>query len=98
MRGKDTLKLDISKLLNISTRVSWAMTIACVFILFFPSDCLPFQIDTFRERYGLWIFIVIAVSISLYFSHIAKWIWKTINKSEIKRKRGIHINIYLRIS
>lgn len=86
MRGEDTLKLDISKLLNISARVSWAITVACVFILFFPSDWLPFQIDTFREQYGLWIFIVLAVAISLCLSHAAKWIWEKVKQAWDKKK------------
>ncbi|GAA4293732.1 hypothetical protein GCM10023142_30140 [Anaerocolumna aminovalerica] len=86
MRGEDTLKLDISKLLNISARVSWAITVACVFILFFPGDWLPFQIDTFREQYSLWIFIVMSVSISLCLSHASKCIWKKINQAWDKKK------------
>ena len=68
------MNLDIGKVLDVSARVSFAVCFACMFLLFFPAILLPFDITVFREKYGIWIFIVFAVSASLLISHIVKHI------------------------
>ena len=68
------MNLDIGKVLDVSARVSFAVCSACVLLLFFPAILLPFDITVFREKYGIWIFIVFAVSASLLISHIVKYI------------------------
>ena len=68
------MNLDIGKVLDVSARVSFAVCSACVLLLFFPAILLPFDIAVFREKYGIWIFIVFAVSASLLISHIVKYI------------------------
>ena len=67
------MKVDLSNLLNISARVSFAVVLACAFILFFPAQYLPFQINSFREQNGLWIFFIMAVSIAICLSYMLKW-------------------------
>ena len=67
------MKVDLSNLLNVSTRVSFAVVFACAFILFFPAQYLPFQIDFFREQNGLWIFFIMVIAAAICLSYIVKW-------------------------
>lgn len=78
------MKVDLSKLLEISARTAGAVSVACVALLFFPEKLLPFDITDFRDSNGIWIFIVLVVSISILFSYLIKgfinWIMKKIDK------------------
>lgn len=80
------MKFDLSNLLNISARASFAASVACVLILFFPAHWLPFPIDAFRNQHGLWIFIVMVVAGSISFSHATKWGIEKIKKAVEKKK------------
>lgn len=82
----DKMKVDLSNILNISARVSAAIIIAGILILFFPEQWLPFRIDDFRNQYGLWVFIVTIVAGAIGFSYVIKWITEKI-KQAISRKR-----------
>lgn len=73
MSDKSEIVDSVSNLLNVSARVAGAVAIACAIILFFPEQWLPFQIDSFRMKYGLWIFLIMVTACSLCFSYAGKW-------------------------
>ncbi len=77
---------SLPKLLDISARISGAIAVACILILFFPMSWLPFEIEEFRAQYGLWIFLVMAVTISLCVSYVVKWIGERIKEKFEKLK------------
>ena len=79
------MEIDVSKILDISARVAFALCIAAVVLLFFPAALLPFDILSFRDKYGFWIFLVLAISLALLLSYLLKWVigW-------IKSKIGNH--------
>ncbi|MCI8471816.1 MAG: hypothetical protein HFE65_01770 [Clostridiales bacterium] len=70
------MKIDIVKLLKVSARIAFAISIACIFLLFFPERLLPFDIIKLREEYGLWIFVLMVVSVALLLSYIGEWLLK----------------------
>lgn len=80
------MKLDLSKLLEISARTAGAVSVACAILLFFPETLLPFDIADFRNNNGIWIFIVLVVSISILFSYLIKWLINWI-KQKIDKHR-----------
>ena len=85
-RSIETMSVDIAKLLGISARVAGAITIACVFLLFFPASILPFDIIEHRVTYGFWLFIFLVVSFAICISHIIRWfIDKVRNKIETRK-------------
>ena len=80
------MNFDIGKVLDTSARASFAICFASIFLLFFPATFLPFDIIAFREKYGIWFFIIFAISASLLISYIMKYIigftkrkWNKIN-------------------
>jgi len=99
MNGASGMKLDISKILNISARISGAISVSCLLILFFPSAWLPFDIDVFREQHGLWIFVIMVIAISLSLSYVVKWIIKIIiEKVEIHKTRKSYRDVLENLS
>lgn len=74
------MKLDLSKLLEISARTAGAISISCAILLFFPQELLPFDVVGFRVTNGIWIFIVFVVSISMWVSYLFKWIIEVIKR------------------
>ena len=82
----DNMKFDLSKLLEISARTAFAVACACALLLFFPSNWLPFDITELRDKYGLWMFVILVVSISIMFSYLLKWVCAVLkNKYEIHK-------------
>ena len=80
------LNFEFNKFLEISARVALAILIACILLLFFPSSVLPFDIVSFRASYGIWIFVVLVISASLFLSYVGKWIVGFIKKKLEKRR------------
>lgn len=80
------MKIDIGKLLNVSARIAFAISIACIFLLFFPERLLPFDITKLRKEYGLWIFVPMVVSVALLLSYIGEWLLKKF-KSYISKRQ-----------
>lgn len=80
------MKFDLSKLLEISARTAGAITIACIILLFFPATWLPFDIEKLRTDNGMWIFIILVVSIAIWSSYFLKWIAESIKKKIDKHK------------
>lgn len=64
----------LSKLLDVSARISIAICLACGFLLFFPLKYLPTGFDAFRNQHGIWLFVVFAISSSIMISYLLKWI------------------------
>ena len=65
------MSMDINKILAVSARVAFALLVACLILIFFPATWLPFDISSFREEYGIWLFFVMVLSVSILFSYIA---------------------------
>lgn len=80
------MNLDFNKVFNISCRVSFAICIACVGILFFPSKWLPFDVTAFRQENGLWIFFVFIFSVAVMFSYLGQTLCKKVSVIMDKRK------------
>lgn len=80
------MKIDIGKLLKVSARIAFAIFIACIFLLFFPERLLPFHITKLREEYGLWIFVIMVISVSLLLSYIGEWLFKKFKSYVNKHK------------
>lgn len=80
------MKIDLGTVAKISARVAFAILISCLFFLFFPSDYLPFDIVGYREKFGIWVFIALVISLSLLISYIVKWIAELIKKELNRRK------------
>ncbi len=68
------MKLDLSKIFELSARTSGAITVACIILLFFPASILPFDISDFRSSNGIWIFVIFVVAITIWFSYLMKWL------------------------
>ncbi|MBQ4428103.1 MAG: superinfection exclusion B family protein [Oscillospiraceae bacterium] len=80
------MNIDLGKILDISARVALALFVACLLLLCIPASILPFDITGFREQYGIWLFIALAVSIGLLISYAVKWIIAMIKAFVDKRK------------
>ena len=74
------MNLDISKVLDISARMAFAIFVTCFVLLFFPAAYLPFEITGFRAQYGLWFFVALALSGSVMLSYLLKWTYERIKK------------------
>ena len=85
MSDKSEIVDSVSNLLNVSARVAGAVAVACAIVLFFPEQWLPFQIDLFRMKYGLWIFLIMVTACSLCLSYAGKWGVEKI-KAHVKEK------------
>lgn len=79
------MKFDLSKLLEKSARTAFAVACACALLLFSPVNWLPFGISALRDKYGLWMFVILLVSISIMFSYLLKWVF-----TALKNKYKIH--------
>ncbi|MDP4119606.1 MAG: super-infection exclusion protein B [Bacillota bacterium] len=77
------MNFDITKLLSLSARTLGAISIACAFLLFFLATILPFSISEFRKDNGIWLFIILVVSIAIWVSYFIKWITDS-TKEKIK--------------
>ena len=86
--------IDMSKILEISSRIALAVCLACGIIIFFPADYLPFDITEFRTKNGIWIFCVFSLAIAIILSHIIKLIMDFI-KDKINDKNIWKANRYV---
>jgi len=82
------MKVDISKIFEISARVSGALTIASSLLLFLPEQWLPFNIGELRDNYGIWIFVAFIICISIWGSYLIEWVRKTIKNKLIKKSNS----------
>lgn len=80
------MNLDIDKVLSISARMAFAIFVACFVLLFLPAAYLPFEITGFREQYGIWFFVALALSGSVMLSYLLKWTYERIKKWHKNRK------------
>lgn len=80
------MNVDISKILSMSARIAFAMLVSCLVLVFFPEAWLPFDITDFRAKYGIWLFLVLALCIGILFSYAAKWCICGVKKLIEKRK------------
>ena len=80
------MSVDINKILAVSARVAFALLVSCLILIFFPAAWLPFDISSFREEYGIWLFFVMVLSVSILFSYIAKWCVVWVRKLIDRRK------------
>ena len=80
------MSVDINKILSVSARIAFALLASCLILVFFPEAWLPFDISLFREEYGIWLFLVMALSIGILFSYMAKW-FVSWGKSLIDRRK-----------
>ena len=80
------MSVDINKILTVSARIAFALLVSCLILIFFPAAWLPFDISSFREEYGIWLFFVMVLSVSILFSYIAKWCVVWVKKLIDRRK------------
>ena len=93
------MKIDISKIFQISARVSGALTIASLALLFFPAQWLPFDISELRSDYGIWIFVAFVVSFSIWGSYFIEYVIKSLKKKFIEHKnRKVRIELLSELS
>lgn len=74
------MKFDLLKFFELSARTAFAVLVACILLLFFPAQHLPFDIGWLRKEHGIWIFVLMVISISVISSYILKWICDFIKK------------------
>ena len=80
------MNIELNKVFEVSARVAFALCVATVVLLFFPAGILPFDILSFREKYGFWAFLVLAFSVAILLSYLVKWIIGWIKKKIESRK------------
>lgn len=64
------MKIDITKILEISARIAVALFICSAILLFFPAKFLPSEVVELRSQHGGWLFVVFAFSIAILLSYL----------------------------
>lgn len=90
------MNIDFSKVLTLSARILVAVCLTCLFLLFFPERMLPFDISSFRQENGLWIFVVFISSASLLVSYLGKWLLEFAKDKITTRKLWVTYKAILR--
>lgn len=80
------MKFDLLKFFEISARTAFAVLVACMLLLFFPANYLPFDIEGLRKECGIWIFVIMVIAISVISSYCLKWLCGIIKKKYEKQK------------
>lgn len=54
--------------------------ITCYLLLYLPETWIPFDINTFRKQYGIWLFLMLVFSIAIIFSFVTQRLFRVLKE------------------